>query len=324
MGDLTRRDFIKQAGAGFAATSVLGLAACSKETGAPVTDVTLPTRTLGKTGLEIPQLTFGGGSQFLKNKDGDWEPILERAVQAGITVYDTCSSYKWGASLSSEERFGLILPPHRDKVIISTKFESRNPDEAMKEIEQSLTRLKTDYIDILMLHSIEKSEDIDAFGDTIYPMMVKLKEEGVARYIGFSSMNSAEKSKALIERFDIDACILAINATKYGSFVPVALPAAKAKNVGVFAMKVMRDVVGSEATADELMAYALGQDGIASACIGHFGLNTLEDNIRIVSERNSTAKAQVDFEEMESRLAHLAGPHALCWAREDYYDGMMC
>ena len=316
---LSRRDFVKKTGAGLAAVSVAGLGSgCSKEAAMPV-------RTLGKTGLRVSQLTFGGGSQFLKNKDGEWEPILERAISLGVNFFDTASSYLFGASMSGEERYGKILPAYRQKIFVSTKFDARTRDEAMKEIEQSLSRLKMDYIDLLLLHSVEKSEDLDAFADDIYPMMRKLKEEGVAKFIGFSSMNSAEKSRDLINRFDIDACILAMNPTQYGNFAKVALPAAREKNVGVFAMKVMRNIVGKEASAAELMAYALGQQGVASACIGHFGMQTLEENAAIIQSRQADKKAQLyDGRDIESRMAHLAGPHALCWARPDYYDGAMC
>ena len=227
--------------------------------------------------------------------------------------------------MSAEERFGKTLPAYRDKIYISTKFESRTRDDAMVEIEQSLARMKTDYIDFLLLHSVEKSEDMDLFEKEIYPMLQKLKEEGVARFIGFSSMNSAEKSRDLINRFDIDACILAMNPTKYGNFAQVALPAAREKNVGVFAMKVMRNIVGKEASAEELISYVLGQQGVASACIGHFGMGTLEENASIIKNIKVDKKAQLyDGRDIESRLAHLAGPHALCWARHDYFDGKMC
>jgi hypothetical protein len=320
--NLTRRDFMKKTGTSVALASTIGLTACANKPEDGL--AALPTRKLGKTGLDVTTLTFGGGSMFLKNKDGDWEPILQRAIDMGITVFDTASSYQFGARLISEQRFGMMLPAVRDKVLISTKFDSRTPDDAMKEIEKSLTDLKTDYIDILMMHSVEKSEDLDAFGDTIYPMLMKLKEQGVARYIGFSSMNSAEKSKELIERYDVDACILALNATKYGSFAPISLPVAAEKNVGVFAMKVMRDVVNNGATPDELMNYVLGLDGVASACVGHFGMDTLNDNARIVQDSAATKSAQVDPQDIEQRLAHLAGPHVLSWARDDYYDGKMC
>ncbi|MBN1464548.1 aldo/keto reductase [candidate division KSB1 bacterium] len=315
MSEITRRDFIKKTSAGLIALSATPCSAKKEE---------LPTRLLGKTGVEIPLLTFGGGSQFLKNEDGDWEPLLQRALDMGIKVFDTASSYQWGASLSSEERFGEILSPHRSRVIISTKFDSRDPDAAMREIERSLSRLKTDYIDILMIHSIEKSEDLDAFGARIYPMMMRLKEEGVAKTIGFSSMNSAEKSKDLMGRFEVDVCLLAINATTYGGFAQVALPTAKEQNIGVLAMKVMRDVVGKEATPADLIDYALGQDGVASACIGHFGLATLEENARIIKSSPEVGKTHQDFHEIETRLAHLATPRHLRWARDEYYDGKMC
>lgn len=316
---MTRRSFLKNTGIGVAAISGAAFdLTCARDT-------TLPQRPLGRTEGNISLLTFGGGSQFLKNKDGDWEPILERAVQLGVNVFDTASNYKWGASMSSEQRYGQILPKYRNQILLSTKFQSRKPDEAMKEIEKSLKDLKTDYLDFLLMHSVEKSEDLDAFAEDIYPMMLKLKEEGVAKFIGFSSMNSAEKSRDLINRFDVDICILAMNPTKYGNFAQVALPAARKKNVGVLAMKVMRDLVGKEASAQELIAYALGQPGVASACIGHFGMQTLEENASIIKNINADKKAQLyDGREIETRLAHLAGPHRLCWARHDYFDGKMC
>ena len=317
---LSRRDFLKKTSTGVAAVSAAGLAgACSSTKAGGV-----PKRTLGKTGLEISTLTFGGGSMFLKNPDGEWEAHLEKAIQAGVNMFDTAAPYKWGAAMSSEERFGKILPQYRDKIHISTKFDSRTPDDAMKEIEASLKALNTDYIDILMMHSVEKSEDLDAFGDGIYKMLVTLKEQGVAKYIGFSSMNSAEKSRDLINRYDVDACILAMNPTTYGNFAKVALPAAKEKNVGVIAMKVMKNIVGKEATPEELIKYVLSQDGVTSGVIGHVGMETLVDNIRIVTEYAKTEMAHHERAEIEQRLAHLAGPHALVWARPDYYDGLMC
>ena len=277
--NFSRRSFIKRSGVGLAAASIGGiLLACEKP-------ASMPTRTLGKTGLEIAPLTFGGGSQFLKNKDGDWEPILERALQLGVNVFDTASTYQWGASMSGEQRYGRILPKYRDSIYISTKFQSRKPDDAMKEIEKSLKDLRTDSIDFLLMHSVEKSEDLDAFAEDIYPMMRKLKEQGVAKFIGFSSMNSAEKSRDLINRFDIDVCILAMNPTQYGNFAQVALPAAREKNVGVFAMKVMRNLVGKEASAQELIAYALGQQGVASACSVHFGMQPAAENAGSIQRR---------------------------------------
>ena len=322
--ELTRRDFIKNSAMTIAAASTL--TACSQSEKQKTAQVVgeMPKRTLGKTGLDVSLLAFGGGSFFLKNKDGAWEPILERAVELGINLFDTSSSYTFGASMSSEERFGLILPKYRKDILISTKFEPRDPDKAMKEIETSLERMKTDYVDFLMIHSLEPSDDIASLESGVYKMMQGLKEQGVARFIGFSSMDSAERSKEFIEKLDPDVCIMAINPTQYGRFADIALPSARSQNVGTLAMKVMRDVVGKSATPRELMQYSISQPGVATALVSHYGMDVLEENVALVKELAGMEPVGADNTQLEKRLAHLAGPHALSWARPDYYDGKMC
>lgn len=321
---LTRRQFIKTS-AGIAAVSSTGaILGCSKNKSSLDTTSALPTRVLGKTGLKVSTLAFGSGSQFLKNKEGEWEPMIERAIEIGINYFDTASNYKFGAAMCSEERLGVILPKYRDKVIISTKFDSRNPDEAMKEIETSLNYLKTDYVDILMIHSIGPSDDVISLEKGVYKRLVQLKEDGTARFIGFSSMDSAEKSKEVIENLDMDVCILAMNPTQYGHYAQIALPAARERDLGVLAMKLMRNIVGKDATPKELIDYALSQDGVATALVAHYKMETLEENVRLVKEFEASKAVFEHNRELEKRLAHLAGPHALCWARPDYFDGKMC
>jgi predicted aldo/keto reductase-like oxidoreductase len=194
----------------------------------------------------------------------------------------------------------------------------------MQELERSLRRMKTDYVDVLFIHAIVPSDDIASLEAGVYAMLRRLKEEGTVRFIGFSSMDSAERSREAIEKLDFDVALLAMNATGYGDFVTETLPAARAKNVGVMAMKVMRDIVGQSATADELMAYALSLEGVATALIGHHGMPTLEENVRIVQRLGpAPAMARGEQRRLESRLAHLAGPHGLCWARPGYVDGRL-
>ena len=284
----------------------------------------MATRTLGATGMEVSLLAFGGGSQFLLNEDGAWEPMLERAVELGVNYFDTSSAYQWDAGLSSEERFGEVLSPIRDRVFLATKFDSREPDEAMREFDRSLQRMRTDYVDVLLIHNVVPSDDIATLEQGVFAMLRRLKEEGSVRFIGFSSMESAERSREAIEQLEFDVALLAMNPTGYGGFVTEALPAARAKNMGVLAMKVMRDIVGVSATPNELLRYALSQEGVASALVGHHGLPTLEENIEIVRSLTVTVDPDMALAErrhLESRLAALAGPHALCWARPGYTDG---
>ena len=328
MKNYSRRKFIQNSAMGAAAVSASGLISSCSIFSDKDKETEIPQRTLGKTGLKVSILSFGGGSQFLKNNDGDWEIVLKKAVESGINLFDTAPSYSLagfnlgeGKASGSEERFGEILPAYRDKIILSTKLESRDPDEAEKTVESSLARMKTDYLDILMIHSIEPSDDVAKIEKGLYKEMVRLKETGVIKHIGFSSMDSAERSRDMLEKLDFDVCMLAMNPTMYGDFVKIAFPAAKKKNTGIIAMKVMRNIVGVEATAKELFEYAWTEGGVASAMVGHFGIEPLEENIKLAQEYGKNELASIDRQELETRLAKLAGPHALCWAQPGYTDG---
>ncbi len=104
-------------------------------------------------------------------------------------------------------------------------------------------------------------------------------------------------------------------------FARVALPVARAKNVGVVAMKLMRGIVGSRAAAPELLYYAWTQPGVASPVVGHVGMTQLEENLRIATSYSPEKVESFDRRGLEARLRSLAGPHALCWARPGYRDG---
>jgi len=286
----------------------------------------MPKRILGKTGLEVSILSFGGGSQFLKNKNGEWEKHLEESIKSGINLFDTSPDYTVVSrdgtkALTSEERFGEILPAYRDDIIISTKINEREGDLARKSVEESLTRMKTDYIDLLMLHSVDEKDSVSEIEGGVYAEMVKMKSEGMVRHIGFSSMDSAQRSGDLLEALDFDMAILALNPSRYGDYLGLAFPVATEKNVGIIAMKVVRDIVGKTASAEELLEYSWGQEGVASSVVGHVGIDILKENIRLAVAYGNKPTATIDREELEARLAPYAGPHALCWARPGYRDG---
>jgi predicted aldo/keto reductase-like oxidoreductase len=273
-------------------------------------------RVLGKTGMKVSVLSFGGGSQFLKNKDGDWEPLLQRAIDLGINYFDTHQNYK------TEERFGQLLPKYRKQVYIVTKFDPRDEAGAMKSFEGSLKRLKVDYVDALLLHALNKKDDLAAFEKTTWKRLQKLKSEGTVKFIGFSSMNSATASKNFIEQLNPDIALIAMNATRYAGFAKLALKPALKNNVGVIAMKTVRGLIGKKgATPKKLLQYVLDQEGVASAVVGHYGMKVLEENVRLVKEIIASKKmSPVAKKRLETAVAPLAGPHALPWARADYVD----
>ncbi|MBK7713715.1 MAG: aldo/keto reductase [Bacteroidales bacterium] len=229
--------------------------------------------------MEVSLLSFGGGSQFLRNPNGEWEKVLESAVEGGINLFDTAPSYtaasfNQGGSISpdSEDRYGQLLEKQRSKIILSTKLESRDPEKAKAELEASLRRMKTDHVDILFMHAILPEDNTSEIEKGLFKTMISFKESGMVKNIGFSSMDSAERSAELIEKLDFDIVLLAMNATNYGNFINIALPAARKKNVGVIAMKALRDIVGKDATAKELLEYVWTIEGISSVLVGHYGI----------------------------------------------------
>ncbi len=284
-------------------------------------DDLLPRRVLGKSEMEVSMLSFGGGSQFMKNQDGKWEPLLERALKMGINLFDTSFSYN-----GSEERFAEILTPIRKDIFISTKFDGmkdgkRDVDVMMHEFETSLTRLDTDYVDVLMIHAVDDNDSISQIEKTVYKKMQQLKQEGAIKNIGFSSMNSARKSRDLLNALEFDVCLLAINPTTYGNYEEITIPVAREKNVGILAMKVMRDVVQKpDVTAKELMHWALDRKSVASAVIGHHGIDILEENADLVAEFKPSLVPEDRWGYLERRMRRFAGAHTLSWARPDYKD----
>jgi predicted aldo/keto reductase-like oxidoreductase len=326
---LSRRKFIQNATALAAAAGFAGLVpSYPMIVGGKNNEAGIMKRKLGRTGLDVSILTFGGGSQFLRNQNGEWEKVLESAVEGGINLFDTASTYtassfNQGGSKSpdSEDRFGQLLTKHRNKIVISTKLESRDPDKAKAELEASLKRLKTDHVDILFIHAILPSDNTATIEKGLYKAMVDLKNSGMTKNIGFSSMDSAERSAELIEKLDFDVVLLAMNATKHGNFISLTLPAARKKNVGVIAMKTLRDIVGKDASAKELLEYIWTQEGVSSVLVGHYGLASLQENLNLAREFSKTGTARLDRRELEQRMAVYAGPHALSWARHGYTDG---
>jgi len=315
---ISRRDFLQQSTALLSAVPIIA-GTVPADPNKPV----LPRRVLGRTGMKVSVLAFGSGKFFQDIPEGQWEPVVQKALDLGINYFDEASAYNFNKNHPhSETRLGQILPKHRKSVYVCTKLDQRDPEKAKKELEECMKRLRMDYLDVLMAHGIRETEtDIGALEKGIYTQLRKWKEEGVAKFIGFSSMmKDGPMTKKLIEVLDPDVVLIAISATNYGKIAENAIPAAQARNTGFMAMKMLRDVVGKNATARELLHYAWTQPGVVSLCVGHSSVKELEENVKTVCEF-AEGKSSLDRKALEKRLAHLATPEVLSWARPDYRDG---
>jgi uncharacterized protein len=223
-------------------------------------------------------------------------------------------------SLGSEERFGEVLPPYRKNIHLITKIDGRDPALVKKSFENSLKCMKTDYLDALLIHAVSDKDSVSDIEKGVYKEIVDLKNQGVVKYIGFSSMDSAERARDLLQNLEFDIAMLAINPTKYRNYADIALPVAQEKGVGVIAIKAFRDIVGKDAKPAELLEYIWSHEGIAAAMVGHTGAKVLEENMKLAVKFGSKKTTGLDRNDLEQRLASYAGPHALAWAKPGYRD----
>lgn len=322
---ISRRSFIKASSTAAAAISAGGLITNCDNSNTVTNKNGMPMRILGKTGEEISILGYGCGSQFMLMPDGEWEPHFEHAFNSGINYFDTASTYGANDPVSSEERLGRIIPPIRKDIFLLTKIHERDVDKARAEFERSLNRLKTDHVDVLLIHAIRPEDQLRSIEEGVYKLIKEFKAQKMVRYIGFSSMDSAERAKELIDHLEFDVTLLAMNATQYGDFVEVALPSARKKNLGIISMKIMRNIIDKgAANPEELMQYNWDLPGVSVNLVSQTGMKPLKQNIEIAKNYGKGLQACLNKKELEARLAHLRNASNFDWAQPGYYDGMVC
>jgi aryl-alcohol dehydrogenase-like predicted oxidoreductase len=240
----------------------------------------IPQRQLGKTGVSVPILAVGGGSAFMAMSDEEAERFLWRALELGLTYWDTAHSYGNGGS---ETRMGRVLKTERKRVFLATKTAARTYDEAMRQVELSLKRLQTDHIDLIQMHNWQTNDDPAAIGekDGVLTALRKLRDEKVVRFIGLTGHTKPEGMRKVLELYDdIDTVLMPINPAQ-PDFETTIVPIAQKKGVAVLAMKVTgrRSLLG-KTEATELLRYAWSAP-IATAVVGMTGIKILEANFQL-------------------------------------------
>jgi predicted aldo/keto reductase-like oxidoreductase len=191
-------------------------------------------RVLGKTGEKVTVLGFGGIA--LRNNGQEFaNELIALAFDRGIRYYDIAPTYG-----DSQELMGPALKPYRKKTFLACKTQKRDREGADKELHESLEMLKTDHLDLYQLHALSKMEDLDqAFGSGgAMETILKARDAGKIRFIGFSAHNEAVALKAM-DLFDFDTILYPINCVCWynGDFGPRVLKTARKKDMGVMAIK---------------------------------------------------------------------------------------
>lgn len=202
----------------------------------------MQTRSFGRDPHQVSLLGFGA-QRIVDEHDCTEEEaiaIIRRAVEAGVNYFDTAPSYSDG---QSETRVGLGLKGLRDKVWIATKTGGRTRDLALRDLEGSLKRLQTDYINEWRMHNIMQPHDLEAIfakGGAL-EALIEAKEQGLIRKISISGHTDPRLLAEAIRRFPFDSALVALSALDHFiySFAHDFVPLAVEKGVAVIGMKVM-------------------------------------------------------------------------------------
>jgi len=188
--------------------------------------------TLGKTGLKVNPIGFGGiPIQRLSMEESD--KVITAALEQGINFFDTSRVYT-----DSEEKLGRVFSRYqRDKIIMASKTFSRDGASAVADLETGLKLLKTDYIDIYQAHNISQVADLEKIlaPGGVLEVLEKAKKEGKIRFIGLTGHKPPILMKGL-EAFNFDTVQVPMNYIEQSCFEQV-IPFAKEKGLGVIAMK---------------------------------------------------------------------------------------
>lgn len=328
--NFSRRKFIKGAGLLVAGTGLLPSCSIFRMTGSEskYDAKGLPTAVLGKTGVRIPRIAIGLGSRFCTIKSTEEaHQMLNYALDNGLYYWDTAWAYEnKNLGITSEERLGEVVGVRRNEIFLSTKVTSRDPNEAMRQIESSLKRLKTDHLDMLKIHDVQTMADVSKLSEkgNLIEMLIRLKEQKITRFIGFSGHTEAAALKAMAEKGVFDSMLMAMNhwnlATNPQKRQELAIPAAKAQGMGVMLMKVIRPRETIK-TLDpkDLVRYGLSLKGPDGIVLGMDSLDVVKSNLEIL--RNFKPMDEAKMNEMAMQLSPFYNHENLPWMKPGYSDG---
>ena len=173
----------------------------------------METRAFGKTGETFPILSFGG--QRIVESHGCTEEaaieIVNTAINRGIRYFDTAWMYSDG---QAETRLGKVVKHRRSEMWIATKALDTTRDGARRQLETSLSRLQTEYVDEWRLHNLEDYARLDAFtgkGGAL-EAAIQAREEGLVRYISISGHTDPQILIEALNLFPFDSALIAVSA----------------------------------------------------------------------------------------------------------------
>ncbi|GAB4108253.1 MAG: aldo/keto reductase [Acidobacteriota bacterium] len=202
----------------------------------------IPLRPLGKTGVDVPIVAYGGWHSAAGKSEAESVRLLEEAIDLGFTFWENAWEYHNGLSEVVQGK-ALKNSGRRDEIFLMTKACARDFAGFQKHLDDSLRRLQTDHVDLLQFHSIQYSDDPEVVFDPErggLKAALQAREAGKLRFIGFSGhMFPAVHRRMLEGDFAWDTIQIPLNPldAHYRSFQHEILPEARRRGIGVLGMK---------------------------------------------------------------------------------------
>ncbi len=274
----------------------------------------IPTRVLGNTGVRLTVLGIGG---YHIGKPSDSQVgirIIRTAIDEGINFLDNAWCYNQGRS---EEIMGDALKDgYREKVFLMTKNHGRDKLTFQRQLDDSLRRLQTDYIDLLQFHEIiHEGEPERIFSEGAIEEAIEARDAGRIRFIGFTGHRWPHLHREMLDKdFLWDTIQFPTNLldAHFRSFTNEILPVVQKRGIGIIGMKSLAGghILKANITPEEAITYALSLP-IDTLVSGIDSLEVLTQNLKIV--RSWKPLLEKKKNNLLHRIAPFAGDGHLEW-----------
>jgi len=272
----------------------------------------IPTRPFGRhTDVTVSALALGGYHLGSVKSVREAVRIVHAAIDAGVTFLDNAWEYHEG---ESEERMGRAIADRRDRVFLMTKVctHGRNARVAMRQLDESLRRLKTDHLDLWQIHECVYYNDPDghfARGGVV-EALDRAKKQGKVRFVGFTGHKDPEIHLRMLSfGYPFDSCQLPLNVfdASFKSFEQRVLPELQRQRIAPLGMKSLcgnGDAVKKRVVkVADALRYAMSLP-VVTTVSGIDSMKVLEQNVKIASDFEPLTKSEME------RIRHKVATYA--------------
>jgi uncharacterized protein len=335
---LTRRSFLNLLGLAPAAAALRVPSAHAD----PVPTGTVPRRQFGRHQELLSCIGLGGHTLAMAPTVQEAAKIAHYAIDQGVNFFDNAWEYHAGRA---EEWMGQVLSGGwRSKAFIMTKacihhakksdipFTGTDKEKALQMLQAQMKRLKTDYIDLWMIHEIQDADvDFHLGKDGALEAMDEAKRKGMVRYVGFTGHSSPKAHVRMIESgYPWDASLLPVsvlgNTLHASEFDKTVLPFMQEKGIAAIGMKGFggskRASLHGMVTVQQVVDYALSYPAVTTQCIGIDSMPFAQQ--AVAAALNAKPMSVAERNKFLALIQARGGAEYAAFLKEGYNDGACC